>query len=248
MKNILAENMLRFGVKNLNETDKAILSEALLLEQVQLVDNAVKTLNEEAAKYLCQVSQLTVKPELTVAYTDFPYKKGDEFQQGVNGINYGYNTITQGFISGTDTKQQSGPGSQPTHIYKIDPTNTLTSPPRSLWAKAKITKGDSPLKDYMTRQTTVYGLYDISEVYTDYGNTAQGLKDKLKSFYGKFYNANKQFNNDKQLDMYSPLTDTVKFDALISTLVDELAKLRILVKHTGLYGTGGVDPIAIFKG
>jgi hypothetical protein len=32
MKNILAENLLRFGVKNLNEKDRVVLSEALLLE------------------------------------------------------------------------------------------------------------------------------------------------------------------------------------------------------------------------
>ena len=45
MKNILAENLLRFGVKNLNETDVKILSESLLLEQTQQVTNAINALN-----------------------------------------------------------------------------------------------------------------------------------------------------------------------------------------------------------
>jgi hypothetical protein len=45
MKNILAENLLRFGVKNLNEKDKAVLSEAILLEQSQEAKNALAALN-----------------------------------------------------------------------------------------------------------------------------------------------------------------------------------------------------------
>lgn len=36
MKNILAENLLRFGVKNLSENDKKVLSESLLMEQTAI--------------------------------------------------------------------------------------------------------------------------------------------------------------------------------------------------------------------
>ena len=46
MKNILAENLLRFGVKNLNEKDIKILSETLLLEQTQEAKNALAALNQ----------------------------------------------------------------------------------------------------------------------------------------------------------------------------------------------------------
>lgn len=46
MKNILAENLLRFGVKNLSESDKKTLSENILIEQTQEAKNALTALNE----------------------------------------------------------------------------------------------------------------------------------------------------------------------------------------------------------
>jgi hypothetical protein len=42
MKNILAENLLRFGVKNLNESDRAVLSKALLLEANETYWDAIQ--------------------------------------------------------------------------------------------------------------------------------------------------------------------------------------------------------------
>lgn len=187
-------------------------------------------------------------PTVSVGYVDanYPLKAGAEFRQGKGGVERGYNTVTKEYIYGTDTKQQSGPGSQPTHIYKIDPSNTLTSPPRVIQTGYQFTGTEHPaFAELIERKTNIYGLYGtgMESIYD-----ASDLKTKIKNFYGLFYNAGTTFTGVKGSEFRKPLTDTTKFNVLIDTLVNELAKVRIMVKHTGLYGTGKVDPIGIFQG
>lgn len=69
MKNILAENLLRFGVKNLNEKDKAVLSEALLLEQTQQVTNAINALNTALKAKPTNVGGASVYPIVSINWT-----------------------------------------------------------------------------------------------------------------------------------------------------------------------------------
>lgn len=70
MKNILAENLLRFGVKNLNEKDKVILSEALLLEQTQQVTAALKSLNDAFKAKPTKIAGVDVYPAISIGFTN----------------------------------------------------------------------------------------------------------------------------------------------------------------------------------
>lgn len=59
MKNTLAENLLRFGVKNLKESDKKKLSEAVLTEAFQKnywIDSITKGGMDNAAEYVVNVT------------------------------------------------------------------------------------------------------------------------------------------------------------------------------------------------
>jgi hypothetical protein len=80
MKNILAENMLRFGVKNLKEADTKIISESLLLEQTQQVTAALKSLNDALkAKPTTVGTYAKVYPIVSIRWTNnaTPPKGGD---------------------------------------------------------------------------------------------------------------------------------------------------------------------------
>ena len=70
MKNILAENLLRFGVKNLKEADRAVLSEALLLEQTQQVTAAISGLNAALKAKPTMIAGVGVYPEVSVTFTN----------------------------------------------------------------------------------------------------------------------------------------------------------------------------------
>ena len=70
MKNILAENLLRFGVKNLKEADRAVLSEALLLEQTQQVTAAISALNAALKAKPTMIAGVGVYPEVSVTFTN----------------------------------------------------------------------------------------------------------------------------------------------------------------------------------
>lgn len=69
MKNILAENLLRFGVKNLKETEKKVLSESLLLEQTQQTTAAIDALNTALKEKPTKVGGVDVYPQVSVKFT-----------------------------------------------------------------------------------------------------------------------------------------------------------------------------------
>ena len=250
MKNILAENLLRFGVKNLNEKDKVVLSEALLLEQIQLVDAAIKALNDEAAKYKIRFNRSLIHPAVSIGYTPKPLKAGDNFQQGKGGVERGYDTAAKGDVD-LRTYSSSSPGGLPAgeennNIYKIDATNKVTTPPTNL----RTTYVESGTKDpnfnaVLAYKTGVFGLY--ANPFTDYGQTADGLKTAIKNYFGNFYTSKPIMGGVKGADFTTPLQDTTKFNGLIDTLVNALAGIQIMVKNTGSEGQGRVSAVTIFR-
>lgn len=250
MKNILAENLLRFGVKNLNETDVKILSESLLLEQIQLVDAAVKALNDEAAKYKIRFNRSLIHPAVSVEYTPKPFKAGDAFKQGKGGVMRGYDTAVKGDVD-LRTYSSSSPGGLPAgeegrNIYKIDATNKVTTPPINLRTKyIESGTADPNFNALLAYKTGIYGLY--AETFTDYGLTADGLKTAIKNYFGNFYTSKPIMGGVKGADFTTPLQDTTKFNGLIDTLVNALAGVQLMVKNTGSDGKGRVSAVTIFR-
>jgi hypothetical protein len=80
LKNILAENMLRFGVKNLSETNKHVLSESLLLEVDETYWDAIQGIGnnpkgkKQVIKEYAASNPLTYPGKGAMMFTDLETK------------------------------------------------------------------------------------------------------------------------------------------------------------------------------
>jgi hypothetical protein len=244
MKNILAENLLRFGVKNLNEKDKAILSEALLLEQIAQVDNALKALNEAAAAKPIMVkgSRIQWYPVVNISYV--PANPG---QAGyVNG------GIEPAEIRNTADEK----------AYVIAKTNKNTSVPgriRCTWGSTSrdfTAEGDKIVKNAVV---SIVGGYSSSNVglfavgidapqNAKVANTLtkQEFKDTILGLYKLFYNSTGLFGNLKGAYISNPAPkDPNIFNTQIDALITALDTVKIDLTNTA---TNKTLQVKIFQG
>ena len=250
MKNILAENLLRFGVKNLNEKDKAVLSEALLLEQIQQVDAAVKALNDAASKYKIQFNRSLMYPTVSIQYSAAPYKAGQPFKQGRGGVMRGFDTAVKGDVDlRTYSSNNTGglpAGEQNRNIYVIDATNKVMTAP--IYLRTGIVETGTRDPNFTTlvnNKAGIYGLY--GDPFTQYDQTAKGLAAAVKAYYGMFYTTNTTFGGVKGADFRTALQDITTLSPMIDSLITALSGVQLMVKNTGTDGKGRVSAVTIFR-
>jgi hypothetical protein len=225
MKNILAENLLRFGVKNLKEKDRAVLSEALLLEQIQLVDAAVKALNTLTAKNPLAVGGEggggTAKfcPTISIRYVPANPGQDANIKGGIQPAE-----IRTGNLSGA---------------YVIAKTNKITNAPGTISGNYSVVGTVQPKKEWLTLLNTdarpySVGLFSTGQIAPVGAKQANMLtKDELKNtiiaHLAKFYNPKSVFNNVSKADMMAVtnVKDTNMFSSAIDTLINALDALRI---------------------
>jgi hypothetical protein len=242
MKNILAENLLRFGVKNLNETDVKILSESLLLEQIALVDNALKALNAAtAAKPIAvQGSRLGWYPVVSIGYVP---------------ANPGQPGYIKGGIEPAEIR-----GAADEKSYVIAKTNKNTSVPsilRSTWGCSSndySKEGDKIVKNAMVARIGGYesssvglfavGLHAPQNAKQAGRLTKQEFKDTILGLYKKFYNTTGLFDGLKGAYTSGP-TDPNIFNTQIDTLITALDTIKVDLLNTA---TNKTLQVKIFQG
>ena len=231
MKNILAENLLRFGVKNLNEKDKAVLSEALLLEQIQQVTTAMDALNTAMAAKPTGVGTHKIYPAISIAYGAALPANGQVLKATM---------IPRGLTSVT--------GQSVNNLLNASETVTGKPLPISLSCNIKTIKSTAGSSDNYAK--FIDQLPDMNKIAlwgTNYTDTkyshpeapyAKNVKASLQSYCGKYYatGTNGKFwdVNGVNANVTGNISD---FASQIDTLVNSLAAIWINAEFKGISGT-----------
>ena len=221
------KRIIKLTESDLTRIVKRVITESehnLILEQVQQVDAAIKALNDLASKnqvFIYAGSKMPFYPSLSIGYSPKQPKANDPFKQGKGGIQMGYGV-------NPSTKQ---PVELNMVNFNIHKSNKSVSAPTSIWAKIKFAKSpETPMEkniySFVQGKIEIYGLFATD--WTQYGRTAQGLKNALNKYYGLYYNSNTLFGGLKGADFRTPLKDTSSFQPLINNLVDALASIKFM--------------------
>jgi hypothetical protein len=235
MKNILAENLLRFGVKNLKESDVKILQESLLVEQVQAVSTALTDLNAAMAKYPTKIKNSQVYPVITLTYGTALPAIGKTLTKDMIPRGLSDQVSTTGVPTSPVTDIFSNEGANSSLVGKKMPIKLICT------AKKQIAETDPENYKTFIRNVITDGpniaLWGWTYTAATAAPTTTDTKAALKNYCNKFYttDTNNSFWGVKNIEGLMISGQFTNIETQLDALLNSLSSLQVINTGKKMY-------------